>query len=139
MADPGVSQRCRHIQYQRSLVFNISTRTIIAGISQLTSRRKVADRERKGLARGRISKVLADYSDTADLSGTLPYNLRKMTPVVEVAHIRTSLAVAGIVHHFIIVHHAGNHRANVTSRDAIANVLAIAGSLATSTDRSSES
>lgn len=86
----------------------------------------VADCERKGLARFCISKVLANHGGTADGSGALPYDLREMTPAIEVAHIGIILAVVGLkVHHFIIVHHVGKQRTNVISRDAIANVLAI--------------
>jgi len=58
-----------------------------------------------------------------------------MTPALELVHRGTSLAVVCKVTKFTIVHHAGNQCTHVICRDAIANVLAIAVGLATSSDR----
>jgi hypothetical protein len=68
----------------------------------------------------------AVLSGTADLGGTLPDELREVTPLFEVGHVRVGLAVeVGVVANFAVVEELSDDSRNVVGLDTGGNVLTV--------------
>ena len=68
----------------------------------------------------------AVLSGTADLGGTLPHELREVTPLLEVGHVRVGLAVeVGVVANFAVVEQLSNDSRNVVGLDTSGDVLTV--------------
>jgi len=68
----------------------------------------------------------AVLSGTADLGGTLPDELREVTPLFEVGHVGVGLAVeVGVVADFAVVEQLSDDSRNVVGLDTSGNVLTV--------------
>jgi hypothetical protein len=105
------------------------TMTLLRSWRNLTCRRIVADRKWEGHAGIAVLETIADHRGAAYAISVFPYNLREVTPAIEVIHIGSGLAVAHEVAEFIIVHQICNHHSNLVPRDTKANVLAISATI----------
>ena len=67
--------------------------------SKLTRRSVVANGKVRGDVASSVgeTRAAAVDSSTADLGGTLPDDLRKVTPILKVGHVRVGLAVESAV------------------------------------------
>ena len=66
----------------------------------------------------------AVLSVTSDFGGSLPYDLRKVTPSLEICHVWFAI-IPWIEHHFVVVHLVGDHSVYLTIWSSCTNVLAI--------------
>ena len=94
----------------------------------LTRRTVVADSEVRGHAVASVCQTLAAAVDssTANLGGTLPHDLREVTPCVEVGHVGACLAVkVVVVADLTVVEQIGNDSGDVCGLDTGGDVLAV--------------
>jgi hypothetical protein len=94
---------------------------------RLTRGTIVADSEVRRDVLTNVGKTArAVLSGTADLGSTLPDKLGEVTPLLEVSHVRVSLAVeVGVVANFAVVEELSNDSGDVVSLDTSGNVLTV--------------
>jgi hypothetical protein len=69
----------------------------------------------------------AVLSGTSDFGGSLPHELREVTPLLKLAHVGAGLAVeVGVVANFAVVEELGNDSRDVVGLDTGGNVLTVA-------------
>jgi hypothetical protein len=96
--------------------------------TEIPRRRIVAHGKVRANPAAGILKRAALHRRAANLLGIAPHDLRKVAPLVEVAHVGVVLAVEAFVGGgFVIVHAVGDHGGDFGAGGAGADVLAVAG------------
>lgn len=106
--------------------------------NMLTRRLVVADGEVRRHIAANVGETgrAAVIRGTSNLAGRLPDNLRKVSPVLEVGHIRAGLSVQiAVVVDFAVVEEVRDDGANLPALNTSSNVLAIASTIGSATIR----
>lgn len=99
--------------------------TIFTGV--VTRRRVVADGEGQGCTGVNIAEPVAHHGCAADVSRTLPDDLREVAPVVELVHVGGRGTVGfRVVTDLVVVHQVADQDPNLVLLHTVTNVLTVA-------------
>ena len=130
-AGPAAFRRSRHTHWQSCLEASQSSQQQHEEV-RVTWRLVVANSEVRLYVRADASKTLrrAVLRDTTNVSCALPDNLGEMAPMLEVGHIRLSLAVeTGVPADLAVVEQIGDDSRNVVGLNTGSNILTVTASV----------